>query len=85
MPVDREKKIISFLLCCNNEIGVVGSLPLKEIAHKVESDSDSGWEDDESGLVKMIEEMKVDDSISMEVDNELDIGMIMEMEMEEER
>ena len=61
MPVDREKKIISFLLCCNNEIGVVGSLPLKEIAHKVDSESDSGWEYDVNGLVELIEEMKVDE------------------------
>ena len=47
------------LLCCNNEIGVVDSLPFKEIAHKFNSDSDSGWEYDENCLVEMIEEMKV--------------------------
>ena len=46
------------LFCYNNEIGVVDSLPLKGIAHEV--DSDSGWEDDVDGLVEMIEEMKVD-------------------------
>ena len=51
------RKSRTFLFCCNNEIGVVDSLPLKEIAHKV--DSNSGWEDDENILVEMIEEMKV--------------------------
>ena len=76
------KKSRTFLFCCNNEIGVADSLPLKEIAHKI--DSDSGWEDDVDGLVEIIEEMRMDEQISMEVDNELDLGMIMEMEMEEE-
>ena len=44
------KKSRTFLFCCNNEIGVVDSSPLKEIAHKVDSDSDSGWEDNVNGL-----------------------------------
>ena len=48
----------TYLLCCNNEIGVVDSLSLKEIAHKVDGYSDSN---DANGLVEMIEEMKVDE------------------------
>ena len=50
------KKSRTFQFCCNIEIGVVGSFPMKEIAEKI----DSGWEDDVNGLVEMIEEMKVD-------------------------
>ena len=53
------KKSRTFLFCCNNEIGVADSLPLKEIAHKI--DSDSGWEDDVNDLAEMIEKMKVDE------------------------
>ena len=55
------KKSRAFLFCYNNEIGVVDSSPLKDIAHKVDSDSDSGWEDDVNGLVEMIGEMKMDE------------------------
>ena len=54
MPVDRYKEF-----CCNIEIGVVDSLPLKDIAHKFNSDRDNGWEDDVNGLVKIIKEMNV--------------------------
>ena len=35
--MDRKRSII-FLLCCNNEIGVVSSLTLKEVAHAVDSE-----------------------------------------------
>ena len=52
------KKSRKYLFCCNNEIGVVGSFPLKYIAHSV--DSGSGWEDDENDLVEMME-MKMDE------------------------
>ena len=52
MPVYRFKEF-----CCNKEIGVVDSFPLKYIAHKV--DSDSGWEDDVNGLVEIIKEINV--------------------------
>ena len=55
MPVDRYKEF-----CCNNEIGVVDSFPLKYIAHKFNSDRDSGWEDDVNGLVEMIKEINVE-------------------------
>ena len=55
------KKSRTFLFCCNNEIGVVDSSPLKEIAHTINSDNDSGWEDDVNGLVEMIEEMMVNE------------------------
>ena len=34
----------NFYCVANNEIGIVDSLPLNEIAHKSDSDSDSGWE-----------------------------------------
>ena len=51
------KKSRAFLFCYNNEIGVVDSFPMKEIADKV----DSGWEDDVNGLVEMIGEMKMDE------------------------
>ena len=73
---------IKFLYCCNTEIWIVDYLPLNEIAHKV----DSGWEDDVNGLVEMVDEMKVDESISMEVEIEFDFWMVMVMvmEMEEE-
>ena len=52
VPVDRYKEF-----CCNKEIGVVDSLPLKYIAHKV--DSNSGWEDDVDGLVEIKKEINV--------------------------
>ena len=55
------KKSRTFLFCCNKEIGVVDSLPLKEIAHKVDSESYSGWEDDVNDQVEIIEEMKVNE------------------------
>ena len=48
------KKSRTFLLCCNNEIGDVDYLPLKEIAHKVENDGD-----EVNDLVEMIVEMNV--------------------------
>ena len=54
MLVDRYKEFY-----CNNETGVVDSLPLKDIALKFYSDRDSGWEGDVNGLVEMVEEMKV--------------------------
>ena len=61
---DREKmcrligrKSWKFLFCCSNEIGEVDSLPLKDIALKVEHDGDG--EDEVYGLMEMIEEMKV--------------------------
>ena len=54
MSVDRFKEF-----CCNNEIRVVDSLPLKDIAHKFNSDRDSGWEDDVNGLVEMIKDINV--------------------------
>ena len=53
------KKSRKYLFCYNNEIGEVDSFPLKFFAHGV--DSGSGWEDDENGLVEMIEEMKMDE------------------------
>ena len=70
------KKSRTYLLCCNNEIGRVDSLPLKEIAHTIDSDSDG---EDEVNDLEMIEEMKVDEYIQMEADIEID------MEMEAER
>ena len=57
------KKSKKVLFCYNNEIGVVDNLPLKEIVHKVDSDTNSGWEDEVDSLVGMVEEMKVDESI----------------------
>ena len=77
--IGRKSKALLFF--CNNEIGFV-DCTLERDCFKVNSDSDSGQENDVNDQVKIIEEMKVDEQIQMEVDSELDFGMIMEMEEE---
>ena len=79
------RKSRTFLFCCTYEIGIIDSFPSKEIARKLDSDSDSGQEDDVNGLVEMIEEMKVDEQIQMKVEIKIDFGMKMEMEEERQR
>ena len=83
MPVDRQKEY-KILLCCNKEIEIVDSLPLNEIDHKLDSDSDSGWEYDVNDLVEMIEEMKVGEYIQMEAEMEMEMEAEMKKEMEME-
>ena len=63
------RKSRKFIFCCNNEIGVVDSLPLNEIDQKVDSDSDG--EDEIKGPVEMIEEIKVAEYIEMAIEMEL--------------
>ena len=51
----------NFFCVTNNQIRIVDSLPLNEIDHKSDSDSDSGWEYDVNSLAEIIEEMEVEE------------------------